>query len=77
MTTKHTVSSYLRLVRIFIYRNVDSRALIDEAKRPLVLGAVFILMLASIFFSHRSNVYVRKIEEEAYNLPFSNETKNV
>lgn len=49
----------------FLYIGTLIPSAIDEAKRPLVLGAVFILMLASIFFSHRSNVYVRKIEEEA------------
>lgn len=49
----------------FLYIGTLIPSAIDEAKRPLVLGVVFILMLASIFFSHRSNVYVRKIEEEA------------
>lgn len=49
----------------FLYIGTLIPGAIDEAKRPLVLGAVFILMLASIFFTHRSNAYVRKIEEDA------------
>ncbi|CUA81084.1 YrhC family protein [Anoxybacillus suryakundensis] len=49
----------------FLYIGTWIPNAIDEAKRPLVLGAVFILMLASIFFSHRSHIYARKIEEEA------------
>ncbi|GAC90879.1 hypothetical protein KN10_1315 [Anoxybacillus flavithermus NBRC 109594] len=49
----------------FLYIGTLIPNAIDETKRPLVLGGVFILMLASIFFSHRSNIYARKIEEEA------------
>ncbi|KFZ42531.1 YrhC family protein [Anoxybacillus sp. KU2-6(11)] len=49
----------------FLYVGTLIPNAIDEAKRPLVLGAVFMLMLASIFFSYRSNIYARKIEEEA------------
>lgn len=57
-------SLVLFALSVFLYIGTWIPDAIDEAKRPLVLGAVFILMLASIFFSHRSNVYVRKIEED-------------
>ncbi|MBE2914065.1 YrhC family protein [Anoxybacillus flavithermus] len=57
-------SLVLFAVSAFLYIGTWIPDAIDEARRPLVLGAVFILMLASIFFSHRSNVYVRKIEED-------------
>ncbi|MBB5324860.1 hypothetical protein HNQ34_001958 [Anoxybacillus tepidamans] len=52
----------------FLYIGTLIPNAIDGTKRLLVLGAVFVLMLASIFFSHRSNVYVRKLEDDEHAL---------
>ncbi|WP_461201117.1 YrhC family protein [Anoxybacillus sp. TBDG-1] len=58
-------SLVLFAVSAFLYVGTLIPNAIDEAKRPLVLGVVFVLMLASIFFTHRSHAYTRKIEEDA------------
>jgi len=57
-------SLVLFAVSAFLYIGTLIPEAIDATKRPLVIGGVFVLMLASIIFSHRANIYFRKLEDE-------------
>ncbi|MGG3842125.1 YrhC family protein [Anoxybacillus kestanbolensis] len=57
-------SLVLFAVSAFLYIGTLIPEAIDATKRPLVIGGVFVLMLASIIFSHRANTYLRKLDNE-------------